>query len=541
MKSTSLLPYLLLLFAFSTNAQMGSLEDDFEGNGTIQTWLGDNCVINPGFSNPFQNGINTSDFVLQYRDEGALYANVRFDLDNNFDLTEFLTFTLKIYVPSSGLSGNQPNQISLKLQNGTLQEPWSTQTEIVKPIILDEWQTISFDFANDEYINLDPGSLPPAQRNDLNRVLIQINGENNEDIVTAYIDDFSYDGTVLFDPVYDYLVWSDNFDDDGAINSEKWHHQTLLPPGGSWYNGEIQHYTDRIENTYVEDGKLHIVAKKETYTNQNVTKDFTSARLNSKFAFTYGRVEIRAKLPFGPGTWPALWMLGKNINEDGAYWDLEGFGTTVWPACGEIDIMEHWGTNQDYVQSAMHTPSSYGNTDNKGGITIPGVSDSFHTYAMEWSAEKIEFFYDGGKVYTYNPPIKNADTWPFDAEQYIIMNVAILPSISSSFTESAMEVDYVKVYQESPPVSTFQIEELKSAKLFPNPVQDELSIEIGKAAPENLEVFLYTVDGELVRQYEFANQSEVITINGLNGLSKGTYIISFQIDQKVEVFKFVKS
>ena len=135
------------------------------------------------------------------------------------------------------------------------------------------------------------------------------------------------------------LVWSDEFDGNGSIDSGNWFHQTQLPLGGSWYNGEIQHYTDRIDNSYVSNGTLKIVAKEETYTDQGYTKEYTSARLNSKYAFTYGKVEIRAKLPEGIGTWPALWMLGKNIDEPGAYWETQGYGTTPWTACGEVDII----------------------------------------------------------------------------------------------------------------------------------------------------------------------------------------------------------
>ena len=243
------------------------------------------------------------------------------------------------------------------------------------------------------------------------------------------------------------LVWSDEFNGSGAIDTANWFHQTQLPNGESWYNNEIQHYTNRTDNSNVSGGNLNIIAKKEIFTDQGQTKQYTSARLNSKFAFTYGRVEVRAKLPTGVGTWPAIWLLGRNINEPGAYWETQGYGAVSWPACGEIDIMEHWGSNQNYVSSAIHTPSSYGGTVNKGGQTISTASSAFHVYAMEWTEEKMVFSVDDVVHYTYNPAVKNADTWPFDNDQYIILNIAIQPSIDPAFTQSAMEIDYIRIYQ----------------------------------------------------------------------------------------------
>ena len=232
-----------------------------------------------------------------------------------------------------------------------------------------------------------------------------------------------------------------------AIDSEKWFHQTRLPNGGSWYNGEIQHYTNRTENAYVSDGTLKIVAIRESFTDQGVTKQFTSARLNSKYAFTYGRVDVRAKLPQGAGTWPAIWMLGKNITENGGYWQTQGFGTVGWPASGEIDIMEHWGSReQNYVSSALHTPSSSGNTVNVAGQYVATVSTEFHVYSLDWNADRMIFSVDGVEHYTYAPNDKNLDTWPFDTDQYLLLNFAIEPSIASSFNEGEMEVDYVRVY-----------------------------------------------------------------------------------------------
>lgn len=247
---------------------------------------------------------------------------------------------------------------------------------------------------------------------------------------------------------FDTLVWSDEFDENGAINSEKWFQQTQLPAGGDWYGGLINHYTDRKENAYVKDGILNIVAKKEIFNDQGEIKEYTSARLNSKFTFTYGRVEVRAKLPMGIGTWPAIWMLNKNIDEPGAYWQKQGFGTTYWPVCGEVDIVEHWGKRQNYIQSAVHTASSAGDdVVNLGGKSVENVSNQFHVYSLEWYEDKMIFSVDGDEYYTYQPTIKDASTWPFISDQYLLLNIAIEPDIDPSFEESAMEVDYIRVYQ----------------------------------------------------------------------------------------------
>ena len=520
------------LYSFS---QEQSVEDDFEGNGTIVTWYGDDCGMDNSFLNPFKEGINNSNTVLEYSDIGGQYANVGFNATNNFDLSTNRTFALKIYVPSNGITGSQTNQISLKLQDGTLGAPWSTQSEIIKPILLNQWQIISFDFGNDTYINLDGNSAPPVDRTDFNRIVLQINGEDNNDHVLAYLDDFLYDGTIQGDPVLDNLVWSDEFDGSGAINTTNWFHQTQLPTGGTWYNGEVQHYTNRTDNSNMSEGFLNIVAKKEVFLDQGYTKQYTSARLNSKFAFTYGRVEVRAKLPTGVGTWPAIWMLGKNINEDGGYWDNQGFGTTNWPACGEIDIMEHWGSNQNYVQSAMHTPSSYGGTINLGGQTIPTASSAFHVYTLDWSEEKMVFRVDGVEHYTYNPTTKNSDTWPFDTEQYILLNIAIQPGIDQAFTQSAMEIDYVRVYQETS-LSVSDLDNNEVALFFPNPVEDKLTIQL----PTNLfgaKATIYSVLGQELNSFV---QTESRMVVDISHYEQGIYLVRLEAKNSITSYKIIK-
>ncbi|MDA9267500.1 family 16 glycosylhydrolase [Salibacteraceae bacterium] len=538
MKNYTLLFFAAFVLPFPSSSQ--TVEDDFEGNGTIPSWYGDDCQIDDGFANPFLDGANGSATVMQYSDQGGAYANVRFDIPSNFDLSNDHTFTLKIYVPASSITGAQTNQVSLKLQDGTLGEPWSTQTEVIKAITLDQWQTITFDFENDPFINLDAGSSDPINRDDLNRVLIQVNGENNSDQVVAYFDDFSYDGTIVLpepDPVYDMLIWSDEFNSDGAIDSNKWFHQTQLPPSGSWFNNEVQHYTNRLENSFVEDGKLHVMAKKETFTNQGETKQYTSARLNSKFAFTYGKVEVRAILPTGVGTWPAIWTLGKNIDEDGGYWDEE-YGAAQWPACGEIDIMEHWGNNQNYVSSALHTPSSFGATVNHGGLVDENVSTEFHTYSLVWTPEKMDFSLDGYVFYTYAPEDKNMDTWPYIAEQYILLNVAMQGAIDSNFTESPMIIDYVRIYQEDTTGSPAGLKDNSSGQIefFPNPVNDQLQIRVN----ENLIGSKATFYSAIGQRMESFMQNSTIHSLDLAHYPAGVYFVNFETAGQVASYKLIK-
>lgn len=533
----------LLFFSLSLCSYSQLLKDNFDDDSTISTWYADDIEMNTDFDNPVINQENPSAKVLKYEDTGGEYSNIGFDSSQPVILGDETPFSLNIYIASESVTGNQPNQISLKLQNRNQQEPWSNQTEIIKPLELDQWQTVIFDFSEDNYINLDPNSPDPLTRDDFNRVVLQVNGEDNTDLVVAYIDDFYFEGGDADtdpdnpdNPVYDELVWSDEFDNDGELNSEKWFHQTELPNGSSWFNGEIQHYTDRIDNTFVEDGVMHLVAKKETFTDQGVTKEYTSARLNSKFAFTYGRVEVRAKLPSGVGTWPAIWMLGKNIQETGGYWDNEGYGTTPWPACGEIDIMEHWGDNQNFVQSAMHTPSSFGGTINHGGQIIPTASTEFHTYTLDWYEDRMVFSVDGNVHYVYEPEVQNPDTWPFTEEQYILLNTAIEPSIDPNFTESTMEIDYVRVYQEST-LGTGEVTPDSKLKIYPNPVNRFVNVSIqNQFEDHNLEI--YTIQGQLLEVHKLDNKKTKIDMSGLDS---GVYLFKQKSKASSKTYKIIKN
>jgi beta-glucanase (GH16 family) len=232
--------------------------------------------------------------------------------------------------------------------------------------------------------------------------------------------------TVNYQPT---LVWSDEFNTDGAPDSSKWGFDT---GGGGWGNNEPETYTTDPSNVSVTGGNLKITVKKDP-----VTGEYTSARMNTagKFAFTYGKIVVRAKLPIGAGTWPAIWLLGSNVS------------TAPWPACGEIDIMEHIGNNQNHILSTMHYPGHSGANGVGGGTDVPTVSTDFHEYAAVWSPSSIQFFVDDTLYFTF---ANNSDI-PFNHDFFIILNVAIGGNfggnIDPAFTESSMYVDYVRVYQ----------------------------------------------------------------------------------------------
>jgi len=371
---------------------------------------------------------------------------------------------------------------------------------------------------------------------------------NNSDIVEGVFCFGSCDENCFGDSIEYTLIWNDEFDGSGAIDPSKWFHQTQLPNGNSWFNNELQHYTNRLDNSYVSDGTLKIVAKKETYTDQGQTKEYTSARLNSKYAFTYGKVEVKAKLPEGVGTWPAIWMLGQNISEPGAYWQTQGYGTTSWPHCGEIDIMEHWGANQNYVQSALHTPSSYGATINHGGQYISNATTQFNVYTLEWTSEQMIFSVNGYVHYTYNPDIQNSETWPFDSPQYLLMNIAIEPSIASSFTETEMELDYVRIYETS--ILSNQAETVPNDfnvfQNYPNPFNPVTSLSYDLLEDSYVSVTIYDMLGNVVKNLVNANQSsgyKSVQWNATNdrneSVSAGLYLYTIQAGEFRQTNKMI--
>ncbi len=242
------------------------------------------------------------------------------------------------------------------------------------------------------------------------------------------------------------LVWNDEFD-GSSIDSRKWEHEVNAQGGG---NNELQYYTARPENSYIENGNLVIRALKETYTGPEGTREYTSARLRTKNKgdWKYGRFEIRAKLPFGQGLWPAIWMLPTD-------WVYGG-----WAASGEIDIMELLGQEPNKVYGTLHYGGEWPNNVHTGtSYTLPNgnFSDDFHLFVLEWDTTAFRWYVDGIHYQTQTQWYSSGGAYPapFDQRFHLLLNVAVggnwpgNPDDSTTFPQT-MVIDYVRVYKKAP-------------------------------------------------------------------------------------------
>jgi beta-glucanase (GH16 family) len=235
------------------------------------------------------------------------------------------------------------------------------------------------------------------------------------------------------------LVWSDEFDYSGHPDGSKWFFNV---GGGGWGNDELEYYThDRLENANVVSGLLNITARHESYKGS----EYTSARLLSKRSWKYGRFEVRAKMPGGRGTWPAIWL----------YPLTSAYGQD--PKSGEIDIVENVGYAPLMAYPTIHV-EHYDAIKNpiNGRKRIATIDSAFHTYALEWTASGMDIFYDDAQVLGYHPTasqLKDSRYWPYNREFFLILNVAVggnwggLHGVEAGAFPRTMQVDYVRVYQ----------------------------------------------------------------------------------------------
>jgi beta-glucanase (GH16 family) len=234
------------------------------------------------------------------------------------------------------------------------------------------------------------------------------------------------------------LSWSDEFNYSGLPDSALWNYDT---GGHGWGNNELQYYTyKRLENARVENGNLVIEARREPW----LGSQYTSTRLvtKGKGEWQYGRVEVRARIPSGLGTWPAIWMLGATD-------PLE------WPDDGEIDIMEHVGFNQGYIHGSIHS-KKYNHvigTQKTDTIYVPDCSDKFHVYTAEWNKDSLKVSMDDSVYFRFSNEHSGYDAWPFDNKMYLLLNIAVggnwggQKGVDSTIYPRRMEIDYVRVYQ----------------------------------------------------------------------------------------------
>jgi len=238
------------------------------------------------------------------------------------------------------------------------------------------------------------------------------------------------------------LIWSDEFNYTGLPDAKKWKHEE-----GYVRNKEMQYYTkQRLENAHVENGNLVIEARLDSVQINDKIIPVTSASLTTQgiAEWQYGRIEVRAKIPSARGTWPAIWMLGKNTPEAG------------WPAGGEIDIMEHVGYDSEFIHTNIHTKAyNHIKKTNKGKAKpFPQPYKDFHVYAIDWNKSKIDFFIDDKVVFTFRNEGTGSDVWPYDQPFYLILNLAIgggwggTKGVDMQAFPHKFYIDYVRIYQD---------------------------------------------------------------------------------------------
>ena len=235
------------------------------------------------------------------------------------------------------------------------------------------------------------------------------------------------------------LVWSDEFKADGLPDPSRWGYDTGMNKQG-WHNRELQYYSAaRAENAEQRGGRLVIQARKESLSQAPDwgRQRYTSARLltKGKAEWTYGFFEVRAKLPCGKGSWPAIWMLNSAVD---------------WPRGGELDIMEHVGRQPGRVLSTVHTGAAHGKGTGDAA-QVPDACTAFHDYQLHWTPQELRFGVDGKVHFVYANAGTGRDQWPFDAPQFLILNLAIGGDLGGAVDDSAfplrMEIDHARVYQ----------------------------------------------------------------------------------------------
>lgn len=323
------------------------------------------------------------------------------------------------------------------------------------------------------------------------------------------------------------LVWSDEFTNP-TINTANWVFET---GAGGWGNNELENYTNRPVNADIYNGNLIIIGKNESYQGSS----YTSARMTTqgKQSWTYGKIESRIKLPTGKGLWPAFWMLGNNI------------GTASWPACGEIDIMEHINTDNG-IHGTMHWDNN-GHAQ-YGGDTLINNITQYHIYSVEWDSTAIKWLVDGHKYWSGNIANNVNSTDEFHKPFFILLNMAVggswpgNPDGTTVFPDT-MFVDYVRVYQNQTTTSiNNEVRQKNAIHIFPNPTTETTTLFIDGKKNEELQIEIRDLVGKIYFQKSItAMGNENISLSlSLDNLKAGIYFLSVTGKTSSYCIKWIK-
>lgn len=504
-----------ILLSFSVLSVFGQtvstqLLDDFESGDKGWQPVDNGWVDFAIVPNPAPDAVNSSANVLKItRHPGSQnYAGVilRNYMSLNFGTlqSQFRYAKVKFLKPNSG-------EVTIKLENNGDSGSTSSSANYTMP---NQWQEVTFDLIAATGKTYHDFFIQPAK------------DANLTSDITVYIDDISFesdpnpsqpgDDTL---PGEFQLVWEDNF--DGAdYDHNIWGTDV---GGGGFGNNELQYYTGTSNNIFTRDGCLVIKAIKEDYGGRHYTSGKIWTR-DKKF-FTYGRVEVRFKLPAGRGTWPAIWMMPQNSI----------YGT--WPYSGEVDIMEFVGYQPYSIFGTVHRGVGSG-SDGAGSNITMSDPNAFHTIRIDWEPGYIKWYFDETLFFTYNNLWSGSMQWPFDQDFYVILNFAIggnwggAQGVDDSIFPQEFLIDYVRVYQKVP-TSNNDMQTNEGYKILFN--NNILTVTSAKGLPFG--VIVYSVKGQkLFEQNGYKNTAEI----NMSGFNDNLYIVNVTDSTTTFSHKIVK-
>lgn len=341
------------------------------------------------------------------------------------------------------------------------------------------------------------------------------------------------------------LVWSDEFDYTGVPDSTKWSFD-VEGNAWDWGNKELQNYTPAEKrNAWVEQGHLIIEARKEkwSYPGDGQERNFTSARLRTihKGDWRYCKVEVKAKLPGGRGTWPAIWMLPT----DNAY--------GIWPKSGELDIMEHVGYDPGRVHFCVHT-EAYNHmhgTQQGANKVLNNPLQNFFIYSMEWQEDRAEFYANSEKIFTFANAGAGYTKWPFDKRFHLLLNIAVGGSwggqqgVDTTIFPVRMHIDYVRVYQKNVPIQENHLKNENNnynVNIICTPHKRSVSLSFFIPRADAVSATLYTITGKKISQkatsFSKAGQHSLVLSKGSQSMSTGIYALLFQVGNEAIMRRF---